>query len=1456
MLFEFRWHPQKSISFPFVSASASRILGLSAIAIQQDAQQFIALIDSDDRAGFDASLQDSIESLSTWDWQGRLRLPSGDFQQIHLSAQPERQTDGAILWDGLIIAIDTTVPKAVQTPSVTPISADFLTGIFNSIADPVFVKDDRHRWILLNDAACDLVGCSREELLGKSDYDFSPKEQADIFWERDEWVLTTGKTDRNEEESTDSQGVTRTLSTQKSLLVDDAGNRFLVGTIRDISDRKLIETQLRESQQLLQLVLDNVPQAIFWKDCNSVYLGCNRSFAEDAGLSSPEEILGKTDGDLPWKPEETQFFREFDRRVIESEEPKLHLIETQQQADGKQAWLDTNKVPLRNAQGEIVGVLGTYEDITDRRQAERTLELMRFSLDRAADPIFWIQSDARFFYANQAACNTLAYSHDELLSMSVFDIDVDLPVAAWPEHWQQLKREGSFTFKSRHQTKDGRIFPVEILVNYLEFDGLEYNFVRVRDITALKQAQAERQKLIALIENSSDFIGLASLTGEVLFINAAGCELVGLESMEAAKAIPVMDFFMAEDTIDVESRLLPTLMQDGIWHGEYRFRHFSTGEAIAVDFNWFVLKNEQTGEPLCMATISRDIRDRQLVETQLRQSQQFLQLVVDCVPQSIFWKDRDCVYLGCNRNFARDAGVSSPEEIAGKNDYDLPWTREEADFFRECDRRVMESNVPELHIIETQLQADGQQDWLDTSKIPLSDADRKVVGILGTYEDISERMRADIALRESERRYATLTAAVPVGIFRTDGEGNCIYVNQRWCEIAGLTSKEAEGTGWTKAVHRDDRDRVAAEWYRSAQAREPFRLEYRFETPAGKVAWVFGQAVGEQDENGNVVGYVGTVTDISDRKLAEAKLQEQEQFLRSIYDGVEHLIFVVDLFGDGQFCYSSWNRATACATGIAYVDAIGKTPQELFGQIEGEAVHQRYTRCWQSGETISYEECLTLQGDRTWFLTTLNPLTNAEGQVYRLAGTTLDITDRKLAEENLSQQLHLAALRADIDFALTRGETLSELLKSSTDAIVKHLNAAFARIWIVNPQDNILELKASSGLYTHLDGGHARIRVGQFKIGKIAQNARPHLTNDVLNDPHVSDREWAAREGMVSFAGYPLILDDRVLGVIALFARHPLSEPVLESLECAAGEIALGITRQQAEEALKISEGRLRQKAQELQQTLQELQQAQMQLIQSEKMSSLGQLVAGVAHEINNPVNFIYGNLSHINDYTQDLLGLLEVYRDCYPEPISAVEEEIEAIELDFLIEDLPKILKSMKVGTDRIKDIVLSLRTFSRMDEAEMKAVDIHEGIDSTLMILQNRLKAKSTGREIEVIKNYGNLPPVECYAGQINQVFMNILANAIDALEMAIERDRRSIANPKIQICTQVTKDGWVSIGIADNGPGISEAVTQKLFDPFFTTKPIGKGTGMGLSISYQIVTERHGGSLECISEPGRGT
>ena len=653
-----------------------------------------------------------------------------------------------------------------------------------------------------------------------------------------------------------------------------------------------------------------------------------------------------------------------------------------------------------------------------------------------------------------------------------------------------------------------------------------------------------------------------------------------------------------------------------------------------------------------------------------------------------------------------------------------------------------------------------------------------------------------------------------------------------------------------------------------------------------------------------------------------------------------------------------------------------------------------------------------------------------------------DTTANKQIEAALLERSHLSALGASIGIALGQSGTIPDILQRCTQSLIQHLQAANAYIWTFNPAGNYLELQASAG-NSNNEIFQVPIPMGRSIIGCIAQSRQPYLSN-IPNDGWITgNSDWIKQQKIAAFAGYPLIVEEKLVGVMAIMSRNPYTETIHGMLEWVANGIAVAIDRAWAREALlsrregllfrlanqirnsldlntiletavheirsllnidrchflwylptqgepslmvthearhpslpsllndwhsgaiaplaeKIrshqmlriddlehepglddktiamvtrlgitsglllpletragqlgavicshcrgprpwssSEVELLQavvdqlaiaidqaelyaqthaaalaaqtQAQQLERALQNLKQTQAQLIQTEKMSSLGQLVAGVAHEINNPVNFITGNLSHASNYIQDLLGLIELYQKNYTNPVPEITEEIEAIDLEFLSEDLPKVLNSMQIGAERIRQIVLSLRNFSRLDEAEMKPVDIHEGIDNTLLILHNRLKPKGNQGGIDVIKEYAHLPKVNCYAGQLNQVFMNIIANAIDALESQTEPRiitiRTSIENgdPEIVNACQLSLTNskfpmpncqFLVIRIRDNGPGMNDEVKRRLFDPFFTTKPVGKGTGLGLSISYQIVVEKHGGLLKCLSEPGKGS
>jgi len=1014
--------------------------------------------------------------------------------------------------------------------------------------------------------------------------------------------------------------------------------------------------------------------------------------------------------------------------------------------------------------------------------------------------------------------------------------------------------------------------------------------------------------------------------------------------------------------------------------------------------------------------IGREITDRKEIEAALLESNILFENVIESTGDSIFVKDTQSRYLLLNSTAASIIGLPK-SEIIGKKDAEL-FPLEIADMLVENDRRIWQSGIEET-LEEVVKDSEGNILTFLSTKSPLRDRAGNITGVVGVARDISDRKQAEIALQQSEEKYRCLIEATSQIIWDTNANGEVVTEQPGWSAFTGRTYEEMKGWKWLNDIHPDDREETARIWSQAVTNRTIYKIEHRLRRYDGEYRYMSVRAVPILNADSSIREWVGVHADITPRKRAEAELRQQKEFLSSIYDSVDYSIFVLDIGADGEFRYSGWNRGAELLSGISSEFGRGKTPEEILSESTAAFFRNKLRECVLENSSIFYERAISFGTTETWSITTLTPLRDESGKICHIVGSATNITDRKKAEQALAEQLKLSVFTADVGIALTQNHTLPATLQNCTHAVVRHLDAAFARIWTLNEQENVLELQASAGMYTHIDGTHSRVVVGEFKIGLIAKDRQPYLTNDVLEDARVSDREWAAREGMVAFAGYPLIVDDQLVGVIAMFARYELNESTLIALASIADAIALGIKRKQTEEALarqqqtlrgiidnapiwvwmanasgrmllvnktfcqdvaiseenflaashysevlgleasancmgsdvqawsqdtpfyaeevlqladgeyhhletiktqvkdasgnaigliglgldvtqereskrklQDSEAKFRKLAEQeallnqlasnirasldldtilattvrqirellqldrclfiwyqpeaappvwnityeaknpdlpsmlglyptditgshaahianleiiriddfetvadrvernffistgfkslldiplqtqsgkigviacvtcgvvrhwsdeevellmavgnqltiainqselytqsvdsariaqeqtkqLELALCELKLAQTQLIQAEKMSSLGQMVAGIAHEINNPVSFIFGNLTYTQEYTGNLMKLLQMYRDEYPEPPQAIQENIDALELDFLLDDLPKMLSSMQVGATRIRDIVRSLRNFSRLDESDMKKVNIHEGID-----------------------------------------------------------------------------------------------------------------------------------------------
>ena len=793
------------------------------------------------------------------------------------------------------------------------------------------------------------------------------------------------------------------------------------------------------------------------------------------------------------------------------------------------------------------------------------------------------------------------------------------------------------------------------------------------------------------------------------------------------------------------------------------------------------------------------VAQREKAEQELAESRSLLKTVIDTAPMRIFWKDKELRYMGCNPAFAKDAGVASPEDMIGKDDFQFGW-KDWAELYRADDRRIMESGIPKISYDEPQTTPDGKTIWLRTSKVPLRNAENEILGLLGIYEDITEHKLTELALQRSEADLNRAQAVAQVGSWHLDIVTNRLEWSAEAYRIFGIPQQESVDLDiFISAIHPDDRDRVVKAW-NEAVAGAPYDIEHRV-VVAGETRWVRERAIIERDTEGRPLFGVGTTQDITARRLAEDELRK----LSLAVEQSPNSIVVTDL--DAKLEYV--NAAFVKATGYSREEAIGQNPRILQS---GKTSRKIYNDMWAHltrGESWK-GAFINRRKDGSEFVEAISvsPVRDADGRITHYVGVKEDITQRRRIEKALQD--------SEEKFRAMSASAQDAIMMIDNDGNIAFWNHAAEKIFGYTVQE---ALNKNLHLLLAPERYHETSHAGFSNFQRSGKGSVLGKTLELVA-LHKSGKEFPIELSLspVKIAGHW-----QAIGIMRDISQRKQIEVQLATQY----EHVAGINAQLLE-------------------ANQQLEQAQNQLLQSEKMAAIGVLAAGVAHEINNPVGYVNSNLGTLEKYLADIFVVLDKYEAvetllAADNPLLQDVRQFKAeTDLGYIRGDIKSLMAESHQGLERVKKIVLDLKEFSHADsEDQWGWADVHHGLDSTLNVVWNELKYKC-----EVAKEYAPLPQIYCLPSQLNQVFMNLLVNAAQAIE----------ARGKITLRTgQEGERIWVEV--SDTGKGIPPENMPRLFDPFFTTKPVGKGTGLGLSVSYRIV-EKHHGKIEVRSELGKGT
>jgi PAS domain S-box-containing protein len=1276
-------------------------------------------------------------------------------------------------------------------------------------------------------------------------------------------------------------------------------------------EQQKTESALRENQHFVQRITEATPSILYLYDLiEKRHVYNNREMAEVLGYS-PKEIqsMGCEFLACITHPDDLPRIQAHHKKFDTAQEGDIFEIEYRLKNIHQEWrwWISRDTLFTQTAEGKPQQILGAATDITQRKQVEEALRVSKEKfhslVSNIPGAVYRCQCNANwtvefiseeierisgypvsyFINPQNQKLSNIIYSEDipriereiveALNEKKPFSLSYRLVHADGSLRWVYERGQGIFTSSGQLYCLDGVIF----------------------DITQHKQAevalQISQERLQMALDGSA--LGLWDWqipTGETYF-DPQWTQILGYEQEELEPHYHTWKQLVHPEDLPRILALLNAYLQGDIPLYEAEFRMQSkSGEWRWVLARGKVFEWNQLGQPVRMTGTYKDITDRKALTRELALREARLDAFFNSSPVGLAIVDDQLRFIQINEPLAEINGQPAHHHIGKSLCEVLPRLGSRLEPLYQ---QVLATGTPILNLEisgETISHPESLHYWM-TSLFPIpgdenhpSGVGAVVVDISQVYDELRLRQRAEAELQRTQRFLNSLLENLPVGVFAKDAQNlRYVFWNKTCTQLIGYSAAECLGKCDDELLPQ-----AQADFY-TEQDQQVLSTLQLLDNPAQSIhtphrgsRMFYVRKVPILDEVGNPRYLLGIVDDITERQQTEERLRLLERAIAASSNG----IVITDVtLPDHPMIYV--NPGFERITGYSAEDVVGTNCRFLQGEDREQPALAQLRRALQAGQ-----ECrVTLRNYRKdgtlfWNEFSVSPVQDAAGKLTHYIGVQTDITELKQAEAALRQKVLREHLVGAMQDRIRRTLNLDEVLTTAVEEVRQFLQTDRTVIYRFHPDwSGAVEVESVGEDWMSLlgfdiqDDCFIETYAAQYQQGRI--RAIANIDEAGLNPCYVELLQgFEVKASLV----VPLLQGETLWGL--LIAHHCSGARAwdlfeIDCLRQLSGQVAIAIQqsmlfeqaqteiaeRKRVEENLRRSEMRERERAQELSQALHELKNTQTHLVQTEKMASLGQLVAGVAHEINNPTSFIYGNIAPARGYTSDLLHLISLYQQYYPTPVAEIEEEIQGIDLDFIKEDFPKLLGSIHEGASRIQQIVLSLRNFSRLDEAERKAVDLHQGIENTLMILHHRLREQPHRHAIQIIKVFGTLPLVECYPGDLNQVFMNILSNAIDALEEAMKQNEFLI--PQIQICTEVvnlTKSqnsptpisvtDKILIRINDNGCGIPPETQKRLYDPFFTTKPIGKGTGLGLSISQSIVVKKHKGELYCYSQLGQGT